>query len=67
MARHSSFGSRLGAYRNRQIRRELRFGWKDKSNTVTPIPTESDEMWANILAGVFVFIVIVGLLSLMAL
>lgn len=57
LGRRSSFGSRLGAYRNRQIRRVIKFGWKNnaRSNT-TPVtnPERNSVVAGLIIASLFI-------------
>jgi hypothetical protein len=59
MARHSSFGSRLGAFRNRQIRHELRFGWKSKGQTNVMPVVESDPVAGCAIASILILIMII--------
>jgi hypothetical protein len=64
MGRRSSFGSRLGAFRNRQLRRELKWGWK---NNKTQPTVNSDNDGAMLIGALALgFGMLVCILSILA-
>jgi hypothetical protein len=59
MTRHSSFGSRLGAYRNRQIR--LAIGRNNRNSKATVAPTDVDNLGCGTMFAIVAMIVLLTL------
>jgi hypothetical protein len=53
MSRHQSFGTALGAFRNRQIRKDIRLSNRSNRNTVTPTTNTT---------AVFIYFVVVAVI-----
>ena len=66
MGRHSSFGSRLGAYRNRQIRLAIgRSSRRSRKQAPVPTPTAEQQVIVAVVL-VVIFIIMMACFSSMA-